>query len=168
MNLNLDRPRIDKRYVHKVREENVIISDIRRISTEPEEFECDMIVDPTHPFFFEHPLDHIPGMMFTEAGRQMGTAIPHLFLNVPFGTIFISKEFNIRFDAFAELEEPITIRARVNNRSFRHGALFEGTLEGEFYQCGTIVSSMHGNWKMFPKEVYKRFRQHEIHSTAKS
>ena len=95
--------RIDKRYVHKVREDNVLIGDIRRTSAEPEEFECTMIVDPGQAFFFEHPLDHVPGMMFTEAGRQVGIAISHLFLNIPFGTQFISREFRIWFDAFADL-----------------------------------------------------------------
>ncbi|MEW1821819.1 ScbA/BarX family gamma-butyrolactone biosynthesis protein [Arthrobacter sp. NPDC080031] len=27
-------------------------------------------VDPTHPIFFDHPLDHVPGMLLIEAARQ--------------------------------------------------------------------------------------------------
>ncbi|MFH5877760.1 ScbA/BarX family gamma-butyrolactone biosynthesis protein [Arthrobacter sp. NA-172] len=27
-------------------------------------------VDPTHPIFFDHPLDHVPGMLLVEAARQ--------------------------------------------------------------------------------------------------
>jgi hypothetical protein len=153
--------RIDKRYVHKVQEENVLIGDIRRISTDPEEFECAMIVDPSQPFFFEHPSDHVPGMMFTEAGRQVGIAVSHLFLNVPFGTHFVSREFKVRFETFAELTEPITIRSRFNNRCFKHGALSEAVLQGDFHQCGKVVCSMEGDWKMYSPEIYQRYREHE-------
>ena len=153
-----DRSRIDKRYVHKVREENVLIGNVRQRSGEPEEYECDMIVDPDQPFFFEHPLDHVPGMMFTEAGRQVGIALSHLFLNVPFGTQFISREFKIRFEALADLAEPITIRFRFSNKCYRHGALSEAILRGEFIQGGKIVTTMEGDWRMYPFEIYRRFR----------
>jgi hypothetical protein len=144
-----------------VRDENVLIGDVRRISTEPEEFECDMIVDSNHPFFFEHPLDHVPGMMFTEAGRQVGIAISHLFLGVPFGTQFISREYKVFFESFAELIEPITIRARFNNKCYRQGAFSEAILQGEFFQCGKVVTSMEGDWRMYSPEIYQRYRVHE-------
>ena len=150
--------RIDQRYVHKVRPENVLIGDVRRISTEPEEFECEMIVDPTHPFFFEHPLDHIPGMMFLEAGRQLGIAASHLFLGVPFGTQFISREFVIRFDALADLAEPVIIRSRFLDRGYRHGAVAQATLQAECLQGGHVVCSMEGDWKMYPGPIYQRLR----------
>jgi len=166
MNSDRIRPRIDKRYVHKCQEDNVLISDIRRISTDPEEFECDMVVDPQHPFFFEHPSDHVPGMMLIEAGRQVGIAVSHLFLNVPFGTAFISKEFNVRFEALAQLDEPITIRTRFSNSTFRHGALSEGILHGTVLQCGKVVASLQGDWRMYPREIYQRFREQEYHSAG--
>ncbi|MFD8256379.1 ScbA/BarX family gamma-butyrolactone biosynthesis protein [Streptomyces werraensis] len=31
-------------------------------------------VDPTHPILFDHPLDHVPGMLLLEAARQSTTA----------------------------------------------------------------------------------------------
>ena len=155
------RPHIDKRFVHKVREDNVLIGEIRRTSAQPEEFECEMIVDPHQAFFFEHPLDHVPGMMFTEAGRQVGIAISHLFLNVPFGTQFISREFRIWFDSFADLTDPIIVRSRFRDKHFRHGALSEATSQGEFLQNGKVVCRMEGDWKMYPGDIYERFRHHE-------
>jgi 2-oxo-3-(phosphooxy)propyl 3-oxoalkanoate synthase len=158
--------RLDKKYVHKTHEENVLIRAARQISSDPEEFECEMIIDPHHAFFFEHPADHVPGIMIVEAGRQCGLAISHLFLHVPIGTQFISKEFKVRFATFAELTEPITIRSRFVNRTYRHDVLSEALLEGEFYQNGKQVASMEGDWKMFPAEIYHRFREHE--STLRS
>ncbi|WP_280409454.1 AfsA-related hotdog domain-containing protein [Nocardia brasiliensis] len=30
--------------------------------------------DPAHPFFFDHPMDHVPGMLLLEAARQAALA----------------------------------------------------------------------------------------------
>ncbi len=151
---------IDKRFVHKAREENVLIGDVLRVSMDPEMFECTMVVDPLHPFFFEHPADHVPGMMLAEAGRQMGLAISHLFFNGPFGTHFISREIRVSFTAFAEVREPVVIRSWVKNKCYRHGALSEAVLQGDFLQHGKVVAHMEGDWKMFPGDVYQHFREH--------
>ncbi len=32
--------------------------------------QCDLVVDNTHPCFFDHELDHVPGMLMLEAARQ--------------------------------------------------------------------------------------------------
>ena len=153
---------IDKRFVHKDREENVLIGNVRQISTEPEEFECEMVVDPHQPFFFEHPADHVPGIMMVEAGRQMGLAISHLFWNVPFGTRFVTRDLRIHFTTFAELTEPVTIRTRFHNKCYRHGALSEAQCRGEFIQGGKVVTELEGDWKMYPPDIYEHFRVHRI------
>ncbi|WP_104088664.1 ScbA/BarX family gamma-butyrolactone biosynthesis protein [Arthrobacter sp. GMC3] len=39
-----------------------------------------LVVDQTHPIFFDHPLDHVPGMLLIEASRQALRAsygVPH-------------------------------------------------------------------------------------------
>jgi hypothetical protein len=36
----------------------------------PRPFVWPLRVDPSHPIFFDHPLDHIPGMLLVEAARQ--------------------------------------------------------------------------------------------------
>ena len=156
--------RIDKMFVHKHFERNVLLSRVEQIQGLTDEFEADMVVDATHPFFFEHPLDHIPGMMMVEAGRQLGIAVSHLFLGVPFGTMFFTTEFNIRFTCFAETRLPVLIRARVSDKMYRAGKLIQLHMDGEFYQEGKKVGWMGGEWGMLPNEVYQRFRQG--HSTS--
>lgn len=36
----------------------------------PRPFVWPLRVDPSHPIFFDHPLDHVPGMLLVEAARQ--------------------------------------------------------------------------------------------------
>lgn len=150
--------RIDKKLVHKIFNDNVLIGDLQRVAENADEFECQMIVDLSHPFFFEHPLDHIPGMMFVEAGRQAGIACSHLFLEIPFDTQFISKGCNVQFVDFGETKQPVKMRTRFKDTILRKGTVLEAHLETEFYQQGTLVCSMAGDWKMYPREIYERFR----------
>ncbi|WP_020140400.1 ScbA/BarX family gamma-butyrolactone biosynthesis protein [Streptomyces sp. 351MFTsu5.1] len=61
-------------------------------------------VDCGHPIFFDHPVDHVPGMVLLEAARQAAhaaTGMPDaLVLNV-----------DSSFDRYAELDEPCSIEA---------------------------------------------------------
>jgi hypothetical protein len=38
------------------------------------EFASSLIVDDTHPYFFDHPCDHVPGMLLLEACTQLAKA----------------------------------------------------------------------------------------------
>ncbi|KUN40195.1 A-factor biosynthesis protein [Streptomyces longwoodensis] len=61
-------------------------------------------VHTAHPVFFDHPLDHAPGMLLLEAARQAaylstrGTRAP--------------AEYEAHFHRYAELDEPLWIEAR--------------------------------------------------------
>jgi hypothetical protein len=66
-----------------------------------------MLVDPRHPFFFEHENAHVPGMMLLEAGKQAAVfAAKHAFpiLN---GTYADLHSGEIRFGRFADLHRQI-------------------------------------------------------------
>ncbi|MFE1309286.1 ScbA/BarX family gamma-butyrolactone biosynthesis protein [Streptomyces sp. NPDC058755] len=60
-------------------------------------------VDLQHPGYFEHPSDHVPGMMLLEAFRQAGhlTAASNCVLTA----------LDARFRSFGELFQPIVIRS---------------------------------------------------------
>ncbi|ARP71430.1 gamma-butyrolactone biosynthesis protein [Streptomyces pluripotens] len=60
-------------------------------------------VDLQHPGYFEHPSDHVPGMMLLEAFRQAG------HLTAASGCSLTSLE--ARFRSFGELFQSITIRS---------------------------------------------------------
>ncbi|WP_306327705.1 AfsA-related hotdog domain-containing protein [Streptomyces venezuelae] len=59
-------------------------------------------VDPTHPGYFEHPSDHVPGMLLLEAFRQAA-------LELGGGTVLAALE--AEFAVFGELGETVTVQA---------------------------------------------------------
>ena len=103
--------RLDGRYVHKIVPANILLASVERRPGSEEWYDAAMVHDTSHPFFFEHALDHIPAMMLVEAGRQLGIAISHLFLGVPLHYLFATRSFDIRFTDFAELDVPVAIAA---------------------------------------------------------
>jgi hypothetical protein len=60
--------------------------------------------DTTHPVLFDHPVDHVPGMVLIEAMRQGA----HCALYPRRSTMI---RFNSKFERYAELSEPTMVRA---------------------------------------------------------
>ncbi|HUO65100.1 MAG TPA: AfsA-related hotdog domain-containing protein [Terriglobales bacterium] len=154
--------RIDGRYVHKVVPRNVLLARVERRVGEGECYEAEMVMDTDHPFFFEHPLDHIPAMMLVEAGRQMGIAISHMFLDVPFGYLFATQGFDIHFTEFAELHEPVVITSSVSDKKFRRAMMVGLKLEGRFAQGARQLGRMTGEFAMMPPELWRRYRRRQM------
>ncbi|MGW0599004.1 ScbA/BarX family gamma-butyrolactone biosynthesis protein [Streptomyces sp. NPDC002776] len=60
-------------------------------------------VDTAHPVFFDHPLDHVPGMLLLEAARQA--------VQVVSGGKSVPVSYRATFDRYAELDRPTWIEA---------------------------------------------------------
>ncbi|WP_257890395.1 ScbA/BarX family gamma-butyrolactone biosynthesis protein [Rhodococcus sp. USK10] len=67
--------------------------------------EWELRVDVTHPVLFDHPLDHLPGMLLLEALRQSAFAA----LQVPDAHL---ESIDAVFHRFAELDQRATVRVR--------------------------------------------------------
>ncbi|MBX7550231.1 ScbA/BarX family gamma-butyrolactone biosynthesis protein [Streptomyces sp. NPDC004232] len=61
-------------------------------------------VDCNHPIFFDHPVDHVPGMVLLEAARQAA----HAVTGMP-DTLVIGLDSS--FERYAELDEPCVVEA---------------------------------------------------------
>lgn len=61
-------------------------------------------VNTAHPVFFDHPLDHVPGMLLLEAARQAAR------LRAGGGRVPVA--YHAHFHRYAELDEPIWIEAK--------------------------------------------------------
>jgi hypothetical protein len=72
-----------------------------------------VIVDETHPVFFDHALDHIPALLILEAFRQTTTAIAARGAGVPAERVLLTG-CEARFGEFAELSLPATCVAAVD------------------------------------------------------
>ncbi|MFR9798774.1 ScbA/BarX family gamma-butyrolactone biosynthesis protein [Streptomyces sp. MS06] len=60
-------------------------------------------VDTRHPILFDHPVDHVPGMVLMEAARQAAQAVHHAPV--------LALSMDSRFLRFAELDAPCWIEA---------------------------------------------------------
>jgi hypothetical protein len=68
---------------------------------------AEVIVDPAHPTFFDHPLDHVPAMLLVQAARQVAHAA------VPGGAEAVTVGARARFVSFAELHPSVRCGARL-------------------------------------------------------
>jgi hypothetical protein len=153
-------PVLDKELVHKHRQQNVFVSRVELVGPEhPDQFICQFALDPEHPFFFEHPLDHVPGLMIIEAARQTGNAVCHLFYDVPLGMSFVLGDAHFDFVAFAELSRPLFGTGTVAEKKFKRGALIEMKCEGHFVQNFETIGFMSVRWRIFNRRVLERMRR---------
>ncbi|MDX6353779.1 MAG: 2-oxo-3-(phosphooxy)propyl 3-oxoalkanoate synthase [Streptomyces sp.] len=65
-----------------------------------------LLVDTTHPTFFQRPNDHVPGMLLLEAARQLSRVV-----SAP--GPFVPRAGSIVFGRYAELSSPVWLRARM-------------------------------------------------------
>ena len=152
--------KIDKTIVHKAREENNFVSRVELIeSGDADAFVGQIAVNRNHPYFFEHDYDHVPGLLMVEAGRQVGTAIGHLFYEVSYDSVFILNEMNIRFFKYVELTKPLFLKSMVRNKLVRKGKLIQMVQDGYFVQDGHEVAYMGGTWQIYNRKIIDRFRR---------
>src|SRR3989344_697829 len=145
-----DNEKIDRKYVHKTRDGNVLISNPVIVDPEKKIYRTKLVYDPNHEFFFDHQLSHLPGMLLLEAGRQFGTAISHQFFNVPFESQFILHELNSQFVAGADRSDDVFIDVMITNAKIRKGELRSMTGIGYVHQKGEIIGKITSSWSIIP------------------
>ncbi len=98
-------PRIDQNLAHKANENNVLITEpyttgwVRYFN----------MLQETEELQFDHPSDHVQGMLMLEALRQAGIASAHLQGLPPEGKLALMV-FNSNFTSFVDLTTPVIIR----------------------------------------------------------
>lgn len=123
-------------------------------------FHAGIHVDPTHPFFFEHANEHVPGMMVLEAGRQFGMACWHRFGHTPtHGVQFILHSFHTRFFDFIELSYPAFFKGEVlqadrGTKGEWNSVLFKATA----FQRGEVCAEMEIQGQVISKRTFHRLR----------
>ncbi len=183
-------PRIAGKYVHKVHQRNVLLTRVDRVVGADHEFESEITPDWDHPFFFEHPLDHVPAMMMVESGRQLGIAIGHLHYGVALGVVYITATFSMDFTDFANTESPHpvlihartsqlryewtgpplgeggpphkVIREEMEDRAYVRGRLVHIHVAANFSQDGRDLGGMGGSCKLYPRDFYIKLRSQHL------
>ncbi|MFJ4472791.1 ScbA/BarX family gamma-butyrolactone biosynthesis protein [Streptomyces sp. NPDC089424] len=85
-------------------------------------------VDHTHPVLFDHPVDHVPGMLVMEAARQAALAR----LGLPQGLLVGCDAL---FHRYVELDTPCVVSASVPTVD----ELGRRSLTVEFHQSGSVA-----------------------------
>ncbi|MGW7276377.1 ScbA/BarX family gamma-butyrolactone biosynthesis protein [Streptomyces sp. NPDC054864] len=88
--------------VGQIRPENVLLSH----SAVPGTY--GMHLDTSHPGYFEHACDHVPGMALVEAFRQAGHQV---LRHSSCHDTHVMTACAVSFDAFGELDAPVTVHA---------------------------------------------------------
>jgi 2-oxo-3-(phosphooxy)propyl 3-oxoalkanoate synthase len=153
-----NQKRLDRRFVHKTREENVFVSWIEPTGREPDQYLAQLDVDTSHAFFFEHVLDHVPGLMLMEAGRQVGIAVTHLFYDVPLEAAFVLGSLEVKFTRFAELGPPLFFLINLSDKQYRQERLSKLTARCEWLQNDQSLGQMSGRWSIYEREFFTRLR----------
>jgi 2-oxo-3-(phosphooxy)propyl 3-oxoalkanoate synthase len=166
---NTGRQIIDKRFVHKHFEHNVLVSSVVRSSELPESdgyhhFTATFDVANDHDFFFEHPRNHVPGLYIIEAGRQLAVAITHLYYDIPFGVEFVMNQLGVKFQNFATTSNLLMAHCSMSQHQFRKGRLCSMWAEGTFFQGEQEVARMEGSLVLMNEGLLKRIER----QTAKS
>ncbi|MGW0775339.1 ScbA/BarX family gamma-butyrolactone biosynthesis protein [Streptomyces sp. NPDC002835] len=73
-------------------------------------------IDTAHPTYFDHPVDHVPGMVLLEAARQAA----HAVTGMP-DALVVGVTSN--FECYAELNAPCWITAHLERRDADGGAV---------------------------------------------
>ncbi|MCO4793971.1 MAG: hypothetical protein KC493_09675 [Bacteriovoracaceae bacterium] len=63
---------------------------------------AELVVDDGHPYFFDHPLDHVPGILMIHACEEL--------LEWHVGSSYLATKMNIRFTRFLEKDGKTTVK----------------------------------------------------------
>lgn len=119
--------------------DNIVITALTHL--EPDVLETYVVVDPNHPYFFEHKLDHVSGMLLLEACNQLGTAAAaRLCALAPNEVVF--KCLDAEFHEFAALDQPIKLEARVEHSTAEPSAACALTLDVRVTQCEHALAAL--------------------------
>lgn len=121
--------------VARLSDRNVVLGDVALSGTE---VAATVIVDQENPGFFDHPLDHVPGMLLFEAVRQTAIVAAHeLFGLSPNRLSMVAC--GGRFTRFAEFELPTVCRARLGEVSSASNGL--ASAEVTVWQGGAAIAT---------------------------
>ena len=149
-------PRIDRRLAHKARDRNVLVARLERLHGDL--IIGEMTQDVTHPFFYEHDQDHVPGLYLIEAARQYGTAFCHLCYDVDFGDPFVLDACNASFRTMAEKDAPVFFFTETYHKGYAgRGRLSEMRVRGAFVQQEREIGWMDAHFQFFEPRRYERF-----------
>jgi len=145
-------------HCHQRFPENALISHVRATSEDRifAELRCKFDTDRL-TFFYDHKIDHLPGMLEACAHRQASLVLAHIIYGIPLNWVALLDWMNIRLFNYGELDTSTIIKAKLlNSQKSTHKVEFE--LCGLMVQADYPVMEAKGKLVMFSPSFAKRIR----------
>ncbi len=132
-------------------------------------FYANMYANPGHVFFFEHPNEHVPGIMLIETLRQFVIACCHEYGKIPHsGTQVILDSIEAKFINYADLNYPIDIRGKVEECRYNSQGFWDYLdISIEVYQNDEKITDFYLKGKSISNRLYDRIRRKRASETNK-
>lgn len=147
---------IDKKYVHKYKDENVLISEPYK--TEKDTFASSLLMGDSCAETSDHTTgQHIQGMVLIEAARQMFIGVTETFFkpNKDINYYYIFNDIKTTFTAFA-FPIPVNIIYRIEEQKISSSGNMDFKVSIDFYQNGTIVTTTEIEFSAYIATIAKR------------
>ncbi len=96
--------------------QNIIIQSVQADENSPCNFSGKLTIDETHPFFFDHELDHVSGMQLLEGMSQVcRTGFLYDKGGKPSGSLFI-PEITVSYHGYCSKEEDSWVKAALHKK----------------------------------------------------
>jgi hypothetical protein len=101
-------------HCHQRLRENTLVRKIRACSSDNKLTQAVFNFQPDKlRFFFDHRIDHLPGMLEVNAMRQGALAVTHLIYGVPLDSIAVLEWLEIKFYNYGELDIQTSANSRI-------------------------------------------------------
>lgn len=153
-----DLVRVTKTHVHKEDDDNRLLNWLGYYKDETGRtiYRAEIRILETHKYFFEHHREHLPGLYIIEAGRQLGLAVPHLFLGVSYDYHSVLDGCDMSFMGFANLTDRLFIDAHVINPVHRKEKLQSLSFDGTFIQNNKSIVHYQSHVRLIHARLLKR------------
>jgi hypothetical protein len=131
---------------------------------------ANMFVNTEHPFFFEHPNEHVPGIMLIETIRQFIVACGHVYGKIPMdGTQLILNSLECQFMSYVNINYPILLRGTAYDYKFnRDGYWHHVTLRTEVMQNGRCMALFDLKGTCLSSGIFERIRRNQLAEMKRS
>jgi hypothetical protein len=150
--------RLHPLHCHQRLEKNQLVERVRLLSEDGRRVAAVLNLDPSQlDFFFDHEIDHLPGMLLVNAARQCVLAASHAIYNVPIDYIALLDWMKVKFCAYGELHTETTAEATVDYHDTTKKKTF--VFNGVIRQGDRLLMRLNGRLVMLHPRLGGKVRQ---------
>ena len=149
------------KHCHKTFRHNAFIVGTRKLSNN--HFQMIAHVDHVNEqHFFDHEIDHIPGMLTACIIRQSVLVTSHIHYQVPFTKKFLMDKLEVNYLAHAKLNKDILVECHLTDAILKNNLLKKATLKAVAIQDEYKIAEGSLTFRIYDPEAFERL--HDITS----